>query len=709
MSIFKGSKKKKESISKNEKNLKRRKILATIGAGLSMVSFGIIGYDVQSNRKIAKSVDLENDEYNMSMPIDTTDGIKLVPANSLVIINDPGLIWVNPDEKISVSAISEDGEYITGDVQNKYLNKIGKISLKKLEKYNKIVTVYGENVQFKVDPNLGDIDGNILSNIPENTKVLKSEEKEINNEANWNKILYINDKGNVNEVYCKQQNLRELNENVVDKIESNQDKEQHQNEIVKDITNIKMIVKTEEGEINFRSEKVKDDNNIILQIPDGDVVYALSDTTERNDDTDWRKIKYINSETDEEVIGWVSNDLIKEYDILSKIVNTDSVGGVTLKLRDFPGGEVIDEIPNGSKINVEFRNIIDMQMEGNDRYIYVTLDNGKSGYIAYDYLVDEKDLITQKMPTEETKNKSLSNYNISKNGDIVGIDIAEGITAKQLEEMIKSNNMIQNQTTSEQSEGIVDTSEISGKINYVYIKIGASGYGNEGRIVLQNNPNFFREQARVCEKYGIPYGFYYYSTCITEDEAKREAAYINDAINLLDEREYNVLPTAIDFERHTNEKTGEIEDRQYGEGDLTESKALLAKLVSEKQGNVILYTSGFLISDNSSEKQIDWNKYNQIVGENNRGLWLPAMISDKVGEYFSLSKSDREYFIPIMQSSGKSYFEQVILDTHTNVPDDEKIDIDLIQEDTFKTLINEQYIELTKKDIQKSENKDFER
>lgn len=712
MIIFNGSKEKKDDILKNGKNLRKRSVFAKIGVGLTMITFGVIGYDVQSNRKIATATDLESDEYNMAMPINTEDGIKLVPADSLVIINEPGLAWPNPSQEISVSAISEDGEYITGEVKNKYLKKVAKISVKDLEKYNEIVTVSGENVQFKVDPNLGEVEGNILSNIPENTQVLKSEEKEINDEANWYQILYIDDEGNMNEVYGRQQDLmgnvlitdKEQNSNNID---IQQDKNLHQNEIVKEISNIKMIVNTDEDEINLRSENAIDENNIILQIQNGAIVYALSDEIEENEYINWRKIRYVNPETDEEVVGWVSNELLKEYDLISKTVNTDSVGGITLKLRETPGGDVIDEIKNGTKINVEFENIIDMKIEGHDRYIYVTLDNGKSGYVVYDYLEDDKNSIVSKIPTEESKDMALSNYNISKNGDVIGIDISEGITAEQLEEMLKSNTMIPTQLTSEHHDGTVDTSEISGKINYVYIKIGASGYGEEGRIIRQDNPNTYRQQARICEKYGVPYGFYYYSTCISEDEAKREAGYINEAINLLDDREYNVLPFAIDYEWHQDATTGQFDDRQCDAGDLTESKALLSKLVSEKYGNVILYTSGFLISDNSSDKQVDWNRYNQIVGEKNIGLWLPTMISDKVGEYFSISKSDRDYFMPIMKSSGKSYFEQIILDTNINESEGALIDINLIDEETYKGLIEGQYLEMTgQKDIQKQ---DFER
>lgn len=705
MKIFKGSKEKRNEIFNKIKQLSPGKRMAIVGVSLSMIGFGIVGYDVNSNRTMAEATDLEEDSYQSTIPVETSNGsIELVPDNSLVIVNSKKIAWTNPEELVSVSAISESGEYITGNVAAKYLKKIGKIPKKKLEKYNKILTVSHENVNFKVDPKEGEIEGNYISNIPKNTQVLASEiDKEILDDGNWLGILYIDEKGNIRELYGQQQDLLG-NLLISDDKELNDDEPIihdgviHENIIVKEPTNIKMYVDTENEEINFRSESVINDENIIAQIPNGAIVYALNDNVEYNDEVNWRKVRYINPENNEELEGWISNDFLKEYDTISKIVNTDSVGGITLKLRESPGGDVIDEIKNQSKIELKYENIVNMEIVGNDRYVYVTLDNGKSGYIAYDYLDDDESSINQKMPTEESKRNIFSNYNISRNGEIVGIDIDEGVTAEQLEEMLQSDSFIASQTTSDFHDEIIDTSEISGKINYVYIKIGASSYIKDGKIVLQDNPNFFREQARVCEKYGVPYGFYYYSTCITEDEAKREAAYINESINLLDDREYNLLPFAINYEMYEKSENDEFGDRQREIEDLTNEKALLASLVSEKHGNVILYASGFLISDNSSEKQLDWNRYSKSVGDKNVGLWLPAMINSKTGEYGVVSQKDREYFMPIMQSSGKSYFEQIIMDTDTNIPGQikSKIDIDIMSESTFIDLINGQYKEMSK-------------
>ena len=718
MKIFKGSKEKRNKMFNKIKQLDVRRKMAIVGTGLSMISFGIIGYDVNNNRTVAEATDLEGDSYESIIPLETSNGsIEFVPENSLVIVNSKKLAWPDPEELLSVSAISQNGEYITGNVSAKYLKKVGKVSKKKLEKYNKIFTVSAENAKFKVDPKEGEIEENCVSNIPKNTQVLVSEnDKEILDDGNWLGILYIDEKGNIRELYGRQQDLLgndlALNQDYNEEYDMRIGREVKSNLKVKETSEVKMFVHTEEGGINLREEKTIDDDNVIVEIPNGAIVYALDNISEENENTQWRNVRYIDNETEQEYTGWVANNYLEENYVISKIVNTDSVMGVTLKLRDAPGGDVIDEIENGSKIDIDFLNVIDMQIDGNDRYIYVTLDDGKSGYIAYDYLEDDNSKVKQNLPTEESKNNALSNYNISSNGDIVGIDISEGITAEQLEEMLQADSFISNQTTSDFHDSFVDTSEISGKINYVYIKIGASSYIKDGKVILQGNPNFFREQARVCEKYGVPYGFYYYSTCITETEAKREAAYINESINLLEDREYNILPFAVNYEIYKKRENDEFGDRQSGINDLTNEKALLAKMISEKQGNVILYVSGFLISDNSSEKQLDWNRYCKIVGDKNVGLWLPAMLDSKIGEYGKLSQKDREYFMPIMQSSGKSYFEQIIMDTSINVLDEtRKIDIDIMSEKTFIDLINGQYREMSKaEEIPQEYNiKDFER
>ena len=689
----------------------RNRIAATIGVGLSLITFGKIGYDVDSNKRIAEAADVKGDDYLAAIPINTEDGIKLVPQDSLVIVNDKALRWPDPDEIVSVSAISEDGEIVTGDVEGKYLKKVGRIPEKKLDKYNRWFTVTGEDVEFEIDPNLGNIEGNSLSGITRNIQVLGSDEKVITDDKNWIGILYIDEDGNLKELYGKEENLIEnapIMPMIAYQVDEKDNVEVKQNVEIPNQPDIRLLVNTDSlgdgmPSIRLREEKsAESDENIIFQIPDGSVVYALSDKTEENEGVKWRHIRYTDPKTNEEYTGWASNDFLKEYDIVHKVVNTNTVGGGTLKLRDFPGGNIIDEIENGTTLDFSLTDYTEIiKTEDDMMWIKVTLDEEQSGYVAYDYLEDYQSDIEPEMPTEEIKNTALSNYNVSKNGGIIGIDVSESVTPDILEEMLKSNNTIGNETKSKFYENSADTSEIVGKINYVYIKIGASDV-EDGSIYRQENQTLYKEQARICEKYGVPYGFYYYSTCINETEAQLEADYINDSISVLENRKYNLLPVAIDFEKYADQY-GNIIDRQLienedGYEDLTEVKASLSEAVAEKQGNILLYVQGDLISDNSNTKILDIKRYNEILGDKFAGIWMPTTITGKLNEYDGKIQKYINEFNPPMQ--------QIILEA-TNLIGD--ADINTITEENYRDMIEGQFRAMSNAKESEKEIEEWER
>lgn len=664
------------------KNLSPKKKIISLGVGLAMVTFATIGVDVNYNRRIAEAVDLEDDDYNLSMPIETENGVELIPKDSIVIVNSNTLGWKNTGQILSVSAISENGEFVTGEVSSKYLKEIGKIPKKKLKEYTKFYRVVGDAVVFEIDPNLGEIEENTISNITENMQVFGSDNKVITSEANWYGIMYIDEEGEFQEAYGKQQNLVEYSQDIGTQIVEN-DIMENVNEEKENISNIKMIVNSfdsEVSEINLRAEQnTMDDDNIITTIPNGAIVYAIDDIIEQNDGVNWRKISYKDTKDNQEHTGWCSNDLLKEYDIISKIVKTDTVGGVTLKLRDEPYGEVVDEIENGSKIKISLTDYCDMkQTEDGTNWIKITLEDGKAGYVSYDYLEDEKTDINPIMPTEETKSDVLSNYNISQNGGIIGIDISESMSVSQLEKMLKSNKAIGDEVTSEYYAGSADTSSISGRINYVYIKIGASDF-EDGSIYKQNNPTLYLEQARVCEKYGVPYGFYYYSTCIDEQEAKVEADYINSCISLVENRKYNLLPFALDIEKISATSDRQLIHEDDGYKDLTDVKVGLLKSVSEKQGNVLLYVQGDLASNNSYTKIIDVDRCKRALGDRFAGVWLPTNINGKLDNYDTQVQGYINEVNPTMQ--------QIILDVTNLIAD---VDINTISEENYKKLIENQ-------------------
>ena len=110
MSKYKGAKEKRESIWERLKGIDLQKRLATIGIGITILGICGEGYKVDTYNDIAEVSVISDGSNSMSVPIKTQDGEKRIQNNSLVIVNTPKLAWVNPDQSLSVSGISDTGE-----------------------------------------------------------------------------------------------------------------------------------------------------------------------------------------------------------------------------------------------------------------------------------------------------------------------------------------------------------------------------------------------------------------------------------------------------------------------------------------------------------------------------------------------------------------------------------------------------------------------
>ena len=86
--------------------------------------------------------------------------------------------------------------------------------------------------------------------------------------------------------------------------------------------------------------------------------------------------------------------------------------------------------------------------------------------------------------------------------------------------------------------------------NYVYIRAGGRGYGEEGNFYTDPD---FKMYIEACDYLGIPYGFYYIDEALNTEEVDEEVAFMynfikeNATIN-------NVLPLVIDIEKYDNGK-----------------------------------------------------------------------------------------------------------------------------------------------------------
>ena len=344
---------------------------------------------------------------------------------------------------------------------------------------------------------------------------------------------------------------------------------------------------------NVRSSGEIADDNIISTVSSGDYVLGYEANTPEYDG-EWILTLSINGSSVYE--GYIREDLLQEIDAVEAInyrteqdmqniqgkvmVDTSRDQYITLNLRSEPGKDVIARIPHGSFVDVVGPNM----QYGNRNWSLVNYSTPGSkdkvqGWVATQYLTNE---VVQEQPGH----KIINGTHVNATGNVTGIDVST-LSPKALRYILE--NGISDQSGS--VHGTYDTSQYSGKIGYVYMKLGASSYGN-GDFSILDYDNYI-EQVAICEELGVPYGFYYYSTAITPEEARIELDCIKERIEDLRQRydmKNNVLEIAVDIEL-TNSN-----DRQYNGNiaEQTEAKAVLINGIQEENisDHVLIYGPG---------------------------------------------------------------------------------------------------------------------
>lgn len=128
---------------------------------------------------------------------------------------------------------------------------------------------------------------------------------------------------------------------------------------------------------------------------------------------------------------------------------------------------------------------------------------------------------------------------------------------------------------------------LKSNINYVYIRAGGRGYGEEGKFYTDTQYKLFIE---ACEYLGVPYGFYYIDEAITSEEIDEEVEFIKKFIEQ-NATKMCKLPLALDIENHDG----------VGRADkIWEDRAgLVTELISKfKQNNIetIVYSNAIYAS-----------------------------------------------------------------------------------------------------------------
>lgn len=453
------------------------------------------------------------------------------------------------------------------------------------------------------------------------------------------------------------------------------------------------------------------DSDIIYQIANGEEVILLPNVPSVSDgDYDWF---YVAANTDEGIktgyaaaTYYTSNGVIHylnyqeekedveaknpQGEMLIKVVDTSSDSGVDLKLREEPGidSKIISKIENGTKVYT-YQEALDISSELGEvdghNWVQVYLTNGKTGYVASEYIKDDK--------VERKDNSSVITLDFGKNeGKITGyygIDVNNVSIPTDFEALITNDF---DYTTSPYS--VSRNVSAMKRPEFVMFKLGATYTSSRYKTATLASDNFtcldkIRSMVAICEENHVPYGFYYYSQAITEKDADIEADFIREALSQIGTSKYNVLPFAIDVEDYVyingqNVPTRVLEHTKvYGKKSPTEAmNHLMNRVREENDMEVISYLSHSGYTDLIDHEDLD--KINQ------KNPWIvnPSSVHSNI---FASQYPD------VLDNT---IMRQIALDGYyKGVP----FDIDIINKDYFDKVLKEN--KLAKANDSKTENK----
>lgn len=503
-----------------------------------------------------------------------------------------------------------DEELVEGYIAKDFLKEIDKENERML-----VDTSKDENVPLNLrqEPSKK---ANILEKIEDGSEVyVIASSQEIEEDGIiWKEIEYFNEQnGEVKNGWVSSEFLKKIEDAEKDKKEEERNDEEKNSEQEK-----QLIVDTSHvGGINLNvREGTGTNTKKIGSIQNGSKVTILEGMDAS--DSSWVRVSYIDDETGEQREGWVSTAYLKEKEPkIKKQVDTSSDSYVNLKMREKPSldGKIKVEIPNGTIITINSEDLENTVNEDNYDWVKIQLEDGTEGYVAQKYLVDYEEREEEIQNGEE--------ISIAENSEeVIGIDVST-IEPQILDQLLKGEIQIPN-TVNTANLGELDLSKYNNKdIKYVYLKLGATGYGTNFSFVDFEN---YKELAKICEENKVPYGFYYYSTCINNEEAEQEAKRIEMLMDSLESKKYNVLPLAIDIELVSNgdrqARTGITQEEIQAEIDeLTKVKAYLTNLVESTQGKTILYTSRNVVEVPTS-KIMDLSEYNDLIESGDSDVWF---------------------------------------------------------------------------------------
>ena len=334
-------------------------------------------------------------------------------------------------------------------------------------------------------------------------------------------------------------------------------------------------------------------------------------------------------------------------------------------------------------------------------YTNVHTDNGMTGKISNDLLEEIMELpkIENKEKDQEKDNENDGKSEVHENddyyavnGEVLGIDVnTSAVNLNQFEEMLAG-------TRKKERVGEITNT----KINHVYIKIGGYYAEYEKHTPLWDKKtgeydkymNKVVDMVKLCQKYNVEYGFYFYSTAINETEAHDEAKRINEKLEYFKEKGINppTLPLAIDIE---TKAVGHYDRQKVLAGNAkkieesSKARAITFNEVLKENGDYVsvgLYTNQNVTGAVGSEKEkiIDLETLADNISEMKTiPIWWVASL-----EADSAAKSCDSINNTITPKGKKLHVFCKQIEHDTRVKGSFLVDYSIIYEDDYIELLN---------------------
>lgn len=676
----------KKDLSNKESNLmekaRKRILRGVLTVGLAATALELIKTKfIEPNEEVKLFIGSSDDEDIKVYGKDGTEGTIL---GDTIIFEDSSL--KKEKGKYGVVGTDKEGNAVSGYLDESDITLIGKIEKEKLSQYDCFINVFGKKVNVRNDTIIAD--DTLIGVAYKNEVMIASSKKISGNEHNWYPVLrYDEEKGEIVEGYVVEDYVKQIEDidTFFDEYEGKKvDYDGAYGAQCVDFIKYYAIevLGCDLGTIGnahvffdeYSSKPTLVENfDLLHNTPDfvpekGDIVVFGSNYSQNHN------AGHIAIAT-----GEGNENYFYSYD-------QNNPGAIRKVKHEYSREDFLGVLRPKKRENInlnfeDFKNKILQEKSGFD------FEDIKSKIL--DFYSNSKDSSQEenkddaKAQTSDTLSKSeleevLKNYTVKSSGKVVGIDISS-MSAEELERYLSGKKEIPSKAKSASNITYSDMSCYAGKPDYVYIKLGAT---NHRKIEYTEGEDMDIDPlAKICEKYKVPYGFYFYSASITEDEMEKELARIENKLSTLESTKYNLLPFAVDREIDKNKE----KDRQNGHKDeVTALTAEMIKRLREKH-NVILYSGA---EATSSEGILDIEELQILLEDEPVNMWYSGYMNSDAKTYGksnrkALNRLDSQINIKIVQNIGD------LLDYETE--ESLELDLDICDPEVYEELIKDGY------------------